>query len=174
MRKKEIAGYPGYYVTDDGRVWSDPKGRHFKTGMWLTLVPNDNGYLTVNLLGPDRYRRIRVHRLVLEAFVGPCPDGLEACHRNDIKTNNQIENLYWGTRRQNMRDAKDNGKHFEPPPMIGEDNPSALLKEEEVRTIIYEYRTGLFTQQEIADIHGMSRSHIAAIVGRKAWKHLWT
>lgn len=50
-----------------------------------------------------------VARLVLEAFVGPCPPGKEACHKDDNLENNWLTNLYWGTRRQNMRDAARNG-----------------------------------------------------------------
>lgn len=52
-----------------------------------------------------------VHRLVLEAFVGPCPSGLEACHANDIGTDNRLSNLRWDTRQANTLDMVRNGIH---------------------------------------------------------------
>ena len=55
--------------------------------------------------------RVRVHRLVLEAFVGPAPDGMDGCHRDDDKDNNTLDNLYWGTRAENMADQVRNGRH---------------------------------------------------------------
>lgn len=53
-----------------------------------------------------------VHSLVLEAFVGPCPPGMEARHRDDDPTNNALENLVWGSRSQNSDDAIRNDRHF--------------------------------------------------------------
>jgi len=46
----------------------------------------------------------KVHILVLEAFVGPRPDGLVGCHKDDNTTNNAVENLYWGSESQNTHD----------------------------------------------------------------------
>ena len=53
----------------------------------------------------DRVRStFRVHRLVLEAFVGPCPAGLECRHLDTDPLNNRLENLVWGTREENHAD----------------------------------------------------------------------
>lgn len=52
---------------------------------------------------------VQVGRLVLEAFVGPCPPGMECCHNDDNPTNNTLGNLRWGTHSDNMRDAYRNG-----------------------------------------------------------------
>jgi hypothetical protein len=50
-------------------------------------------------------RRVRyIHRLVIEAFVGPQPPGMECCHLNGDASDNRPENLRWGTRSDNMRD----------------------------------------------------------------------
>lgn len=53
-----------------------------------------------------------VHSLVLEAFTGPCPEGMEARHLDDNPTNNRLENLVWGTRSENSQDAIRNDRHF--------------------------------------------------------------
>lgn len=81
------------------------KGRILKPG---TLKPS--GHLHVVLAG--RFDRT-VHTLVLEAFVGPCPPGMMARHLNDNPTDNQLENLCWGTRRENSYDAVKNGRHWQ-------------------------------------------------------------
>jgi hypothetical protein len=51
----------------------------------------------------------RVHRLVLLAFVGPCPKGMEACHWDDNPGNNHLSNLRWDTSLANKRDMARNG-----------------------------------------------------------------
>ncbi len=45
-----------------------------------------------------------IHRLVLMAFVGPCPNGMECCHYNDIADDNRLDNLRWDTRKNNHVD----------------------------------------------------------------------
>jgi len=49
--------------------------------------------------------------MVLEAFVGPCPEGMECCHRDGNPANNHVGNLYWGTRSENLYDAVRHGAH---------------------------------------------------------------
>lgn len=50
-----------------------------------------------------------VHKLVLEAFVGPRPAGLEACHNNGDGTDNRLTNLRWDTHKANMADQFEHG-----------------------------------------------------------------
>jgi len=59
---------------------------------------------------PDRAHKL-VHRLVLEAFAGPCPDGMEACHGDGDPTNNRRLNLRWDTRSSNQLDTVRHGRH---------------------------------------------------------------
>ena len=65
----------------------------------------------VSLCRESRVRDFRVHRLVLEAYVGPCPKGLEGCHFDDNKTNNHLSNLEWDTPSTNAFDAVRNGRN---------------------------------------------------------------
>lgn len=55
--------------------------------------------------------RARVHRLVLEAFVGPCPEGQQACHADDDKANNSLINLRWDSPSANAADMRRNGRN---------------------------------------------------------------
>ena len=103
-----VAGFPGYEVSDQGRVRSNKRG-----GRILSLEHTKNsfsGYHRVTLYhkGPHR---VSVHRLVLETFVGPCPPGLQGCHANDDGTDNRLSNLRWGTPSSNSDDCIRNGRH---------------------------------------------------------------
>lgn len=50
-----------------------------------------------------------VHRLMLEAFVGPCPPGMECRHLNGVADDNRLENLCWGTHLENEMDRRRHG-----------------------------------------------------------------
>lgn len=85
---KTIPGFPNYSITKDGRVWSIPrKDRHggHRKGKWLKSCTAGGGYNYVKL---DTTITKRVNRLVLETFIGPCPDGMECRHLNGIRTDN--------------------------------------------------------------------------------------
>jgi len=157
----EVRVYPynnNYSISNNGCVWSKRNQR------WLKPTKGNHGYYTVNLGGGVK----SVHRLVLETFVGPCPEGKETRHLNSNKADNRLENLCWGTRSENQLDAVRHGTHS-----FIVHKPSAKLTETDVRMIIYMYRTGLFTQKEIAKIYNVTRGNIGYIVNKKSWRYLW-
>jgi hypothetical protein len=110
---RDIPGFPGYRVGSDGSVWtSKVKGGNDraagKRGLWRLLRVHHNraGYCLVNLDCDGRNHTRPIHRLVLELFVGPRPEGMEACHYPDAdKNNNRLENLRWDTHGENAKDA---------------------------------------------------------------------
>lgn len=70
----------------------------------------DTGYRAARLVDADGHRRLyKVHRLVLEAFVGSCPEGQESRHLDGDRLNNHLENLAWGTRSENAMDRSRHG-----------------------------------------------------------------
>jgi hypothetical protein len=96
-----------YEVSDQGRVRSRAKSAEERM---RSLSANSQGYHTVDLWNGDGTSATkRVHRLVLEAFVGPAPAGHEACHGNGDRTDNRLENLRWDVRTENMRDVVRHG-----------------------------------------------------------------
>lgn len=110
---KDIPGFPGYRVGNDGSVWSiKAKGGNNRTAgrlgtQWKSLSQclNANGYACVNLFHEGTNYIKPVHHLVLEAFVGPKPDGMEGCHYPDSdKSNNRLENLRWDSQQENAKD----------------------------------------------------------------------
>lgn len=114
-----VPGWDGYLVSDWGNVYSQAReiqrsGRirsYRRAGRYLKPSPNDDGHLTVNLHANGRPKRYRIHQLVMLAFIGPPPDGMEVCHRDDDPANNQLANLRYGTRSANRYDAVRNGRH---------------------------------------------------------------
>lgn len=99
-----VVGYEGRYeVSDLGQV-RRVGGRLLKPG-------RVRGHRHVSLCGDGKPRSVRLHLLVLEAFVGPRSAGLEARHLDDDGDNNRLDNLCWGTRRENMLDRVRNGRH---------------------------------------------------------------
>lgn len=112
-----IPDYEGIYeVSDRGRVRSldrfvkNKKGTEiFFPGKGMSTPKRRDGYLTVHLRKNGVRTKHLVHRLVLEAFTGPCPEGWEARHLNDIKEDARLDNLEWGSRRENNLDRTRNG-----------------------------------------------------------------
>ena len=118
MAWREIPGWEGWYeISDTGQVrsmdrrvpdrWGTDRFYHSRPKK-LTIDPN--GRPRVKLNRPGKHDLRFVHHLVLEAFVGPCPDGQECRHLNDVKTDNRLENLAWGTREENCKDLVRNDK----------------------------------------------------------------
>ncbi len=83
---KPIPGYKELYsVSSVGRVRRDARGKSTRPGRVLTPRPR-HGYLTVSLYGKSvEPKQIGVHSLVMAAFVGPCPEGMEVDHRNTTR-----------------------------------------------------------------------------------------
>jgi hypothetical protein len=116
-----VVGYEGMYeVSNHGRVRSVARivsskitYRNFNQSLKGTLLNpvQTNNYQRVCLFRNASGKHCYVHRLVLEAFVGPCPPGMQALHWDDDRQNNRVSNLRWGTPSENASDSIRNGKH---------------------------------------------------------------
>lgn len=73
------------------------------------LVPDGKGHLTIRLRRNGEGKPFFVHRLVMAAFVGPCPDGMVVCHNNGNGLDNRLDNLRYDTQSENMNDTKRHG-----------------------------------------------------------------
>lgn len=104
---RDVPGYNGYYrVSDDGRVT-----RMTARGPVELTQSMLGGYLSVSLGRRGETVRRGVHRLMGLAFL-PNPDSLpQVRHLDDVKTNNVLSNLAWGTVSQNAVDSVRNGTH---------------------------------------------------------------
>lgn len=116
---RAVPGYQGFYeVSDAGRIRSlerrvrGPRGSTQRCpGVFLSDKPDHYGYHYVDLSRDRRRRRVGVHILVLEAFVGPCPPGMECLHGNGNSMDNRLCNLSWGTHGENNLDQVRHGTH---------------------------------------------------------------
>jgi HNH endonuclease/NUMOD4 motif len=105
----EVEGFSNYFVSSTGHVWSRP--RTTTKGGLLALTPTAKGYMSVTLTREGKSRNVLVHHLVLLAFVGPRPVGLETRHLDGNAGNNRRENLAWGTSSENEYDEVNHGTH---------------------------------------------------------------
>lgn len=111
---KAIPLAPGYDVSDQGRIRSHRPWHGQPGPRMLSLAPKKPGsdYRVVRIHHGGAWRVRLVHQLVLEAFVGPRPaDATDVRHLNDVKDDNRLVNLAWGTHSENMRDRVANGLH---------------------------------------------------------------
>lgn len=167
-RTLDFLGYPGYRVGDDGSVWSRFVRNRRTFGFVWRKLKLGNGHIGVTLTVNGKHTRLLVHRLVLEAFVGPCPPGMECCHFPDRNpANNHVENLRWDTHKNNLNDRWKHGTMT-----VGENNPGALLKESDVVSIRQKFATGIWSKQSLADEYGVTRTAIYLVVSKKNWKHV--
>ena len=99
-----------YEVSDQGRVRSVertlPDGRTAGSVI-LKPVRDGKGYLCVTLRDGFSRKKVRVHRLVKRVHTGP-PRGRQFRHKDDVKDNVSLENLKYGTQKQNEQDKKRN------------------------------------------------------------------
>lgn len=116
---RDVPGWEGFYaVSDLGRVKSLARSVPGRPGVLinrrereLTPTVNRDGYHVVWLTRANRRTEFRLHRLVLAAFVGSCPEGQEGCHNDGDKANNALSNLRWDTRSANTLDKVRHGAH---------------------------------------------------------------
>lgn len=111
---KPIPGYEGLYeVSNLGNARSlariDAQGGRRRQRAFKPSRMDVKGHLGIKVRRDGVVKSRYVHQLVLEAFVGPCPDGMEACHWNDIPDDNRLENLRWATKSANRYDCIRNG-----------------------------------------------------------------
>ena len=94
---KDIPGYEGLYVvSNNGRVMNVRSGRVLK------VFDNYLGYKIVSLCRSGKQKTFSVHRLVAEAFIKN-PDNLrEVNHKDEDKSNNNVDNLEWCDRKYNV------------------------------------------------------------------------
>ena len=170
-----VVGYEGFYeISSFGLVKSLPRivegrwGTCSLTGRVLCPQKEPHAYV-VRLSKNGGTRPFQVHRLVLEAFVGPCPNGMQCCHWDGNPHNNVLTNLRWDTAKANMADRTRHGRTWHP---IGEKNGACKLTEEDVNRIRAIYVPRQCTMKRIAKEYGVSVSMIHLVVHRKNWSNI--
>lgn len=170
---RDVVGAMGWYeVSDYGSVrsWRKPgqygKGRRRVTPLILSPGTDSDGRLAVVIAYPDKRRSRMIHQLVMESFVGPRPDGLEACHNDGNNTNNKLSNLRYDTPTSNQADRVLHGTSNR-----GERMARSKLNRAQVDEIIARCAAGE-KQNAVAKIYGVDPSHVSRIVNQGVWSYV--
>lgn len=164
---RDIPGYVGLYqASSEGRIRSLVRVLDRCTAEGVrrekkVLSPggDHNGRLHVALSSKGTVRHFQVHRLVLEAFVGPCPPGMECLHGDGDHANCALENLRWGTRVQNRDDQRRHGRAFGAPKKLTKEEAAAIRADPD-------------TQRKIADKYGVSQVTVHMIKTGRTWNDM--
>lgn len=113
---KELIDYEGLYeVSNLGRIRALKRtvrcvsraGKEFvKTAPAKLITPKRGGntdYLRVNLCKAGEVKDYSLHRLIAQTFVPNSENKKEVNHKDGNKQNNNIRNLEWVTRSENLK-----------------------------------------------------------------------
>ena len=165
---RPVPGYEGRYeVSSLGNVRSIGIGGNKKSGQPLKPMQATPGlrYVQVAMYLHGERRYYRVHQLVMAAFVGPRPPGMEINHIDGDAGNNRRDNLEYATRSENLRHAYKLGLCD----VRGEKNPSARLTKAQARDIYRRFHAGEAKGVELAREFGVRTTTISAICTGKTW-----
>ena len=157
-------------MPDEQRFWSKyiPEPN---SGCWLWLGTMSNNGYGVDGIGSYRdgtQRQVTAHRLSCEYSHGPAPSPEhQALHKCDVKLCVNPAHLYWGTRKDNARDAVERGR-VGGRPLPGAQNGRARLTESDARYIISSSESGAALGRRF----GISGTQVGYIRSGKSWGHL--
>jgi hypothetical protein len=162
-----------YEVSSHGGVSSKDRwmnhrsgGKVLRRGRVLSPGKTSSGYLTVSLCRNGCRKTYTVHQLVMEAFVGPRPRGLQVAHNDGDKLNNSVKNLRYCTQAENEADKVLHGTDTR-----GERSGTAKLTEEEALEIYHRSRAG-DRNVDLATEFGVSKAAICEIKSGRNWAWL--
>jgi HNH endonuclease/NUMOD4 motif len=163
-----VPGWEGLYdVSDWGRIRSLPRPPgHLgpKTVRILKGQALKAGYRQVHLCRDGSTAMLYVHRLVMAAFAGPCPEGQEVRHLDGNPGNNRLSNLTYGTHTENAQDMVRHG-HTQ----AGTRHYRSTLTDQDVAAIRVAWREG-DRGAVLAARYGISRAAICRIVRGRAYR----
>lgn len=155
---KDVVGFEQHYeVSSYGNVRRKGKTKH------LAKITDKDGYVVHCFCVNTVRKNVMAHQLVAEAFIGPRPHGTVTRHRDGSKQNNIPSNLEYGSNADNSADMVKHGQQAK-----GESIHLAKLTEADVINI----RKSSLTQDELANLYGVSQGNISQILSRKTWKHI--
>lgn len=166
---KEIPDWPGYFADKDGNIYSNHiSGTSKKTLRHPRKLKSmlTGKYFVVSLCKDGKVTNKRIHELVLRTFRGDCPVGHECCHGINGRLDNSLDNLRWGTPKENQADRIRDGTAC-----LGEKHPLHKLTSEQVKKI-REMIEGGISLGEISRRFGTSKSNVHMIKLRQTWTHV--
>lgn len=169
---RAIPGYEAIYeVSNQGRVKS-LKRKNRRHDRVMKVVADKRGYVSILLEVKGTAKRHLIHRLVMLAFVGNCPDKLQVNHKDGDKSNNSLENLEYVTAKENSRHKFDVLNYKAPLGntfFIGEQHHSSKLTKSQVLDIRGKHANGN-SMASLARDYGVRFNTIYSIVNNITWK----
>lgn len=172
---KDIEGFEGFYkISNLGNVMSMGGwcGTSKRNQMIRSTSLTKDGYVKVRLMRNGKDRTSRIHRLVAEAFI-PNPENKKTVnHIDGVKTNNNVVNLEWADRSEQMHHAYKLGLKTA---MIGSTNTQAKLTDEQVREIrkTYVRQSKEFGTVALGKKYGVTNRVIGLVVSGKAYRNVY-
>lgn len=122
---KQIKDFSNYFISDCGSVYSNKRGNFIKL---VPYINKKNKYMYVSLCKKAIVYKKSIHRLVAEAFIPNPKNKFDVNHIDGNKQNNNVENLEWTTRSENMlHNFKKLGHKGSFAGKFGKDNPKAKV-----------------------------------------------
>ena len=149
-----IPGYEHYMISNHGRVRND-------RNMILRGGYDNRNYHIINLSINGIKTIHKVHRLVMIAFIGPCPDNHEVHHIDSNPKNNCLSNLVYVTHKTNMQES-----------MQGIKNHQAVMTPDDVRQLRYLYRTTSKSIRTLSEEFDIGYSTARNIIKGVTWSHV--
>lgn len=169
---RPVLGFEGFYEASNlGKVKSISRlvpfgkagNKRLIKGSEVKPILGSRGYPVVNLTRSGKRRQLFLHKVILEAFRGERPEGMESCHNNGDRLDARLENLRWDTRSGNHKDKKKHGTW-----QVGEKANNAKLTNE----IVLEIRKRGIGPSQAAREYGFSKSHAKRLIRGDVWRHL--
>lgn len=168
MESRPIPSTLGYSATQCGKIISHHRLEPFE----LKQANHRQGYKKVCVKTSEGVKNKLVHRLVLEAWVGPCPDGCVTNHKNGIKSDNRLENLEYCTQSENMAHSYGYGLSPKPPTARGSECRLSKLDEEKVLAMRASTDRKPGYVRRLADMYGVTPPTVSKILLRQTWTHV--
>lgn len=178
---KDIRGYERLYqVSSKGRVKSLERYRERTDGVLmkineriLKLSFSHTGYLKVDLTREGKRKTFLVHRLVALTFIPNPESKQEVNHKDGNKQLNEVNNLEWHTKSENIKHAYETGL-INKSKFKGEVNGNSKLSESQIKYIRDNYipKDKDFGMKALGVKFGVSQNAISKIINRKTWKEV--
>lgn len=177
IKWKPVKGFENLYeVSEDGRIKTIeriivlPTHSYLKKEKILTQFKDGRGYMHVKLYdGKGKPKSLCTHRIVASTFIFNNDIKLEVNHIDGNKLNNNVSNLEWCTRGENIKHAY---TLRDPKSYKGSGNKNSKLIENQVINIREEYKTKKFTYKQLADKYKVGITLIGYIINNKVWNHV--
>lgn len=165
----DIPGAPNYQVSSLGRLRSfvskGPGARRRDDPHLINPTKNSRGYLHAKLRMNGVQKHVRIHRIVLLAFVGEPAPGQVACHCDGDQLNNALSNLRWDTPAGNMQDQFRHGTRG-----VGEESPNVTLTNSQAEEILR--LSSAISKAELARRFGVNWRTVDKLVRGLTWSWL--